>query len=427
MKNKQKRPKKVVFPTVKKCIRQTSKFTDHQHIRTEAPLSHTRASPFPPTNSLKSSYQPTLVTKACAPTFVPSKRHAWSVFTFDRPKDYSETSRRTSIIRSIREAGVCPQIPSKRIKRQVTSLSQPPPVPSISPIFKPVNSPDNKPLPSPQQSPCIEKKSAPVEPQRPLVGHKIYTSDHIETLYTLMTNNPAQEDLNDPLTLSCASITSEITAVIKEDGSTFTQDDSSFTPNKLHIPLLHDGPVSKQISSDRKALEREYWRRQRRVFLRSRFITDKEATFIARKVYHNTTISSNYRFITSFLSNMANYRTKWRKGLKRIAKKLLISKEQVVNSIDLPVLYDISNQIDQPMLDSIWKYWITDPYVDPDAFYSNHDSVARLMAITVCAVYFTLRVMHGHMKEGQYRKALRKLDSFGMTCSITLPDPTHED
>ncbi|OAD73055.1 hypothetical protein PHYBLDRAFT_169313 [Phycomyces blakesleeanus NRRL 1555(-)] len=532
IKIKQKRPKRAAFPTAtvqndkiskrfqkesqtfKKSMQQTKRFTDHhQSIRTEAPLSHTRGSPFPlsknttkatttttttisnpnpnpnpnkktntktTTNSLKSSsYQPTLATKACvrtpsAPpppppsnsrsrsypyshshshsTFVPSKRHAWSVFGFNSPEEeYSETNRRTSILRSIREAGVCPQIPSKRIKRrQVTSLSQqhqqrepeqqPSPISSVSPIFKPVNSSDNKPLPSPQPSPCIEKEKAPPI-DSPLITspieQKIFTTDYIKTLYTLMTNNESQEteSLNNlhPLTLSCVATKKEqkekrVVKLEKEEEEEEYEEeeeeednekdrsrlcdeyDSSFTtPNKLHIPLLHDGPVSKQISSDKKALEREYWRRQRRVFLRTRFITDKEATYIARKVYHNTTISSNYRFITSFLSNMANYRTKWRKGLKRIAKKLSVSKEQV---------------IDHSMLDSIWKYWITDPYVDPDLFYSNNDSVARLAAITVCAVYFTLRVMHGHMKEGQYRKALRELDSFGMTCSISLPDPT---
>lgn len=87
----------------------------------------------------------------------------------------------------------------------------------------------------------------------------------------------------------------------------------------LKVPLTQDDPVVDDTVMDDKAKEKEYWRRQRRVFARSRFITNDEATVIANSVYKSNPVDPQHKFVTTFQANIANFRSKWRKILKELA------------------------------------------------------------------------------------------------------------
>lgn len=105
----------------------------------------------------------------------------------------------------------------------------------------------------------------------------------------------------------------------------------AYPRESLNVPLKQDAPVLDDTAMNSKAKEKEYWRRQRRVFVRSRFITDDEATVIANSVYKSEPVNSKHRFVQTLQSNVANFRSKWRKHLKERAEQLKIPKEVVEN------------------------------------------------------------------------------------------------
>ncbi|KAI7872853.1 hypothetical protein BDF14DRAFT_1992321 [Spinellus fusiger] len=425
----------------------------------EAPLSHTRGSPYPAARkSISSSeltngasYQSSVINKPVISNFVSTNEYDWSFSTVNGAELlYARQNKRESILESIREAGVCPQIPSKRNKRgRAVNLSQFPvlPVSTFSPVFTGVSetlhlSIDNKVLLS--SEPSLSKEAVYQQNEEknnpPLALVNTQTSNHyIQLLYTLVQQHkaatssslPTDDQQQDTIPLNATESplfskendTEADFTHTDENTASFIKDDMTSYPTAqitMYKPLFQDGPISNHSNQDQKLLEKEYWRRQRRIFLRTRFITDEEAADIAQEVYPDKDYTSHYRSIASFLSNMANYRTRWRKNLRRIAKRISVVKEQIESMPESCFLDYIAGQIDHQALETVWKYWITEPYVEPNAFYANSDSVDRLTAITACAVYFTIRVMHGYIKEGQYRKALKELDSYGLSRMLTL-------
>ncbi|KAI9314866.1 hypothetical protein BX666DRAFT_419662 [Dichotomocladium elegans] len=200
----------------------------------------------------------------------------------------------------------------------------------------------------------------------------------------------------------------------------------AYPRDSLQIALRQDDPIPSNAFLSAKSKEKEYWRRQRRVFVRSRFITNDEAAAIANSVYKHNPVTSQDRIVVTFQANIANFRSKWRKLLKEAVKKFLyISKAQVVpsnNETELKSIQeDIQSKVDRAMLNKIWGHWISDPFVDKRAFYASSQSVALLTSVTTKALYVTLQYHHGLLKERDFRKLLDDLDKF--TRNIALPDP----
>lgn len=90
-------------------------------------------------------------------------------------------------------------------------------------------------------------------------------------------------------------------------------------------------PLSSTLSNPRKLntkdKEKEYWRRQRRVFVHSRFLTNEEGVQVAKSVYSNLSISPSNRMIISFQGNIGNFRTKLRRIFDNYTNSFNITKD----------------------------------------------------------------------------------------------------
>jgi hypothetical protein len=113
--------------------------------------------------------------------------------------------------------------------------------------------------------------------------------------------------------------------------------------NPVPIPLSGTIPAHVELSAKDK--EKEYWRRQRRVFVQTRFITNDEGVLIANSVYSNMNISPMNRMVTSFQGNIANFRTKLRRIFVIIGKDLELT-EEFVKTRSTETLYEyIKNKV----------------------------------------------------------------------------------
>lgn len=91
------------------------------------------------------------------------------------------------------------------------------------------------------------------------------------------------------------------------------------------LPLNTTLPVNSKLNAKDK--EKEYWRRQRRVFVHSRFLTNEEGMQVAKSVYSNLVITPTNRMVTSFQGNIGNFRTKLRRVFDTFTASFGINKE----------------------------------------------------------------------------------------------------
>lgn len=106
--------------------------------------------------------------------------------------------------------------------------------------------------------------------------------------------------------------------------------DYAYRRASLQVPLAMDPPVAIGETPTPKDKEKEFWRRQRRVFIRSRYITNEEAADVANGIHLDQPIDPNDRIVISCQGNIANFRSKWRKLVKEQANALGFGRTQVV-------------------------------------------------------------------------------------------------
>ncbi|KAI8377491.1 uncharacterized protein BYT42DRAFT_346289 [Radiomyces spectabilis] len=181
----------------------------------------------------------------------------------------------------------------------------------------------------------------------------------------------------------------------------------------LHNQTLKQDPPPKRALRTSEDQEKEYWRRQRRIFVRSRCITRQEALDLVQSVYRRSTISDHDPLILRCQSNMSSFRSKWRTIIK-----------QMINSREWLALRrkpsSIASKIDRSVLETIWGPWICAPYVKKEAFYKNTKAVKVLTEATAKAIEIALRY-HGATNELNFRKEMDSLDP--ITRNLPLPDP----
>ena len=119
----------------------------------------------------------------------------------------------------------------------------------------------------------------------------------------------------------------------------------AYPRDSLQVQLVQDLPVIDDKALNEKAKEKEYWRRQRRVFVRSRFITNEEATAIANSVYKSNPVGPQDRIVVTFQANIANFRSKWRKLLKELVKKFAISRSLVTAQDGAPFEREVRSKV----------------------------------------------------------------------------------
>ncbi|KAI8064932.1 hypothetical protein BDF21DRAFT_427433 [Thamnidium elegans] len=171
---------------------------------------------------------------------------------------------------------------------------------------------------------------------------------------------------------------------------------------------------------DSKDKEREYWRRQRRVFIHSRFVTNEEGVSVAKTVYSNLSIGPSNRMITSFQGNIANFRTKLRRVIDAHSKPFNVSKDYLLNTDDSKVICDITEKMTDTILKKIWGHWIMKPFVDTEVFYADKPSVDLLRYVTVKILIIQLKEHYNIITAKIARSEMRKLDLISRT--INLPD-----
>ncbi|EIE80329.1 hypothetical protein RO3G_05034 [Rhizopus delemar RA 99-880] len=87
---------------------------------------------------------------------------------------------------------------------------------------------------------------------------------------------------------------------------------TAYKPSEIPIPL--NPTIPEDTDMDKKDKHEEYCRRQRRLFVHSRYISDEEAALVAMSVYSSQYIGPNDQFVRLLQRNFNKYRMK----LKRI-------------------------------------------------------------------------------------------------------------
>ncbi|GAA5805820.1 hypothetical protein HPULCUR_011346 [Helicostylum pulchrum] len=193
--------------------------------------------------------------------------------------------------------------------------------------------------------------------------------------------------------------------------------------DKPTIPLPLSKKLPVYIKMDSKDKEREYWRRQRRVFIHSRFVTNEEGVSVAKTVYSNLSIGPSNRMITSFQGNIANFRTKLRRVIDAHSKPFNVTKDYLLNTDNSKVIRDITEKMTDTVLKKIWGHWIMNPFVDTELFYADKPSVDLLRDVTVKILILQLKEHYNIITAKAARSEMRKLDLISRT--INLPD-THD-
>ncbi|KAI8879282.1 hypothetical protein K501DRAFT_276685 [Backusella circina FSU 941] len=200
--------------------------------------------------------------------------------------------------------------------------------------------------------------------------------------------------------------------------STVITDPLEFNP----VPVPLSGTIPAHVELSAKDKEKEYWRRQRRVFVQTRFITNDEGVLIANSVYSNMNISPMNRMVTSFQGNIANFRTKLRRIFVIIGKDLELT-EEFVKARSTETLYEyIKNKTNIDTIKYVWGHWIADPFVDTETFYANTESVEILQDITIHLLILHFQEQYSVLSPKQARVKTRAFDQ--ITRKLELPDNT---
>jgi hypothetical protein len=94
-----------------------------------------------------------------------------------------------------------------------------------------------------------------------------------------------------------------------------------------------------------KEKEREYWRRQRRVFIHSRFLSNEEGVQLAKTVYSNLIIDTEHRFVTTMQGNISNFRTRLKKTILSQTKKFNMTIRYLTNTNEAKLNADLKAKV----------------------------------------------------------------------------------
>ncbi|KAI7892178.1 uncharacterized protein EV154DRAFT_505885 [Mucor mucedo] len=196
-----------------------------------------------------------------------------------------------------------------------------------------------------------------------------------------------------------------------------TVDDSE---GETTVPLPLSSKLPVYIKMDAKEKEREYWRRQRRVFVNSRFLTNEEGVVVAKTVYSNLSIQPDNRMVTSFQGNIGNFRTKLRRTFSSQAHRYNMTREYMMQTDKEEMMNMLQSKMGQQELEAIWDHWITDPFVDTKTLYADKEAVELLKDITAQLMIVSMKEQYAILSPKQARTEMRKIDMISRT--LILPD-----
>lgn len=103
---------------------------------------------------------------------------------------------------------------------------------------------------------------------------------------------------------------------------------TAYKPSEIPIPL--NPTIPEDTDMDKKDKHEEYCRRQRRLFVHSRYISDEEAALVAMSVYSSQYIGPNDQFVRLLQRNFNKYRMKLKRIFDDLSRVINISKRMIM-------------------------------------------------------------------------------------------------
>ncbi|KAG1392565.1 hypothetical protein G6F60_011994 [Rhizopus arrhizus] len=189
--------------------------------------------------------------------------------------------------------------------------------------------------------------------------------------------------------------------------------------NDAVIPSSLSSKIPLNTDTDTRYKWEEYLRRQRRLFINCRYVTDGEAANVAMAVYTGQEIGPTNRLVGLLQKNFNKYRLKLRRIFDDLSRVMSIKRRDMEYD-DATLKAYITNQMTDRILKSVWEYWLDEPYVDQDEFFENASSVSLLKDVTVQAIIYHYKEKYQLMSSEKATKGIRQLDA--ITRTLDLPE-----
>ncbi|CEJ00837.1 hypothetical protein RMCBS344292_14883 [Rhizopus microsporus] len=186
-----------------------------------------------------------------------------------------------------------------------------------------------------------------------------------------------------------------------------------------HIPLPLSATIPLDTVMDAKEKEEEYERRQFRLFVHSRYISNEEAALVAMTVYSDKSIGPADRPVMLLQNNFSRFRRKLKRIFDDLSRLISISKKEMIKD-ERRMKAQISNQMTDEVLRSIWEYWIDEPYINSGEFFESMACVSLLKEVTVQAVICHYKEKYRICTTEEAFEEMKRLDR--ITRALQLPE-----
>ncbi|KAG1176513.1 hypothetical protein G6F70_004022 [Rhizopus microsporus] len=186
-----------------------------------------------------------------------------------------------------------------------------------------------------------------------------------------------------------------------------------------HIPLPLSATIPLDTVMDAKEKEEEYERRQFRLFVHSRYISNEEAALVAMTVYSDKSIGPADRLVMLLQNNFSRFRRKLKRIFDDLSRLISISKKEMIKD-ERRMKVQISNQMTDEVLRSIWEYWIDEPYINAGEFFESMACVSLLKEVTVQAVICHYKEKYRIYTTEEAFEEMKRLDR--ITRALQLPE-----
>ncbi|CEG76757.1 hypothetical protein RMATCC62417_11614 [Rhizopus microsporus] len=186
-----------------------------------------------------------------------------------------------------------------------------------------------------------------------------------------------------------------------------------------HIPLPLSATIPSDTVMDAKEKEEEYERRQFRLFVHSRYISDEEAALVAMTVYSDKSIGPADRLVVLLQNNFSRFRRKLKRIFDDLSRVISISKKEMIKD-ERRMKAQISNQMTDEVLRSIWEYWIDEPYINAGEFFESMACASLLKEVTVQSVICHYKEKYRICTTEEAFEEMKRLDR--ITRALQLPE-----
>ncbi|EIE77428.1 hypothetical protein RO3G_02132 [Rhizopus delemar RA 99-880] len=214
------------------------------------------------------------------------------------------------------------------------------------------------------------------------------------------------------VTFSCPIVAEDLPMTTKAN----TMPLGVYKPRDVPIPLISTTP--KGSKKDEDDANEEYYRKQHRLFVHSRYISDQEAVLVAMSVYTDQSIEPDDQLVRLLQANFSKYRMKLKSIFDDLSRIIILSKEKMMEGKRKTKIY-ISEQLTDEVFKSVWGHWIEEPYIDKEEFYESEALVSLLKEVTVQAILSHYKEKYEIISTKEYLEQMKQLDR--ITRALNLP------